>query len=79
MGAQNTHRIFPPLLQYSHNGHINLYVLHAFKHFNIVDVNIAFLNEDSFKRALTNRQFFQQTLCASIAYLIKIFIRFEWI
>jgi hypothetical protein len=49
-------------------------VLQAFKHFNMVDVNIAFLNKDSFKGASTNRQLFQQTLCASITYLLKIYL-----
>ncbi len=57
--AQNKHSIFLPLLQYLHNGHINLYVLDATKHFNMVN---------AFKGASTNKQFFWQALCTSIAY-----------
>jgi len=34
----------------------------------MVNANIAFLNGDSFKGALTNRQFFWQALCAGIAF-----------
>jgi len=64
-GVQNTHWIF---LLFLHNGHINLYVLHASKHFNMVNASIAFLNGDSFKGASTNRQFFWQALCACIAF-----------
>jgi hypothetical protein len=78
MGVQNTHWIFPPLLQYSHNGHINLYGLHTFKHFNMVDASIAFLNGDSFKRACTNKQLFWQALCTAIVYFFKIFIGFKF-
>ncbi len=77
MGAQNKQWFFSPLLQYPHNGHINLYVLHIFKHFNMVDASIAFLNGDSFKGVLTNRQLFQQALCASITYLLKTFMGFR--
>jgi len=68
MGAQNTNWFFSPLSQYPHNGHINSYVLHTFKHFNMVDASLPFLNGDSFKGVSTNRQLFQQALCASITF-----------
>jgi hypothetical protein len=81
MGVQNTHWIFRPLLQYPHNGHINLYGLHTSKHFNMVDASITFLNGYSFKGAWTNKLFFWQAISTCIAYFKKIFIgfKFEWI
>jgi hypothetical protein len=66
-----THLDFPPFLQYLHNSHINLYVLHASKHFNLVTSSIAFLNGDSFKGASTNRQSFWQAVCIGIAFFLK--------
>jgi hypothetical protein len=77
MGAQNTHWFFFPLSQYSHNGHIKSCVLQTFKHFNMVDASIPFLNGDSFKAVPTNRLLFQQALCASITYFKNIFMGFK--
>jgi hypothetical protein len=71
MGVQSTQWIiFPPLLQYSHDGPIKLYVVQTSKHFNMVNASIAFLNGNSFKGASTNIQFFWQALCPSIALYI---------
>jgi hypothetical protein len=72
-----THSIFPLLLQYLQIGYINLYTLHTFKHFNLVD-GIAFLNRDSFKKVSINRQFFWQALCANIEYFKNIFMGFRF-
>jgi hypothetical protein len=45
----------------------------------MVDVGIAFLNGDSFKRALTNKKIYSGNLiCASIVYLLIIYMGFSF-
>jgi hypothetical protein len=74
MGTQNTHQNFPPFLQYLHNGHTNLYVLHTFKHFNMMGVNIVFLNGDSFGGLRPIDNFFNEPYMQ----VLHIFLKYLW-
>jgi hypothetical protein len=44
----------------------------------MMDDGIAFWNGDLFMGDSTNGQFFQQALCASIAYLFEMFMGFRF-
>jgi hypothetical protein len=54
------------------NGHINIYVLHIFKYFNMVDANITFLNGDSFKGFQLIDKFFSKPYVQVLHFLKKI-------